>query len=466
MKLAVLYAGQGAQHPGMGKEFYEASPAFRAAFDSAALDFDLHRVCFEDPDGVLNQTEYTQPCMVAFACGVTAVLAEKGVKPAYLAGLSLGEYSALQAAGVFTAKQAIELTAFRGKAMAEAAKGLACGMTAVLGLDREKLSACCEQAAETGCVQICNYNCPGQLVIGGEKAAVEQAAALAKEQAAPDAPQNEEELLTAAVNRTILEGFDPLYRQLVQEQQLVPVTDPDFELLAVNKTEGFRAGAQFYALPPLELGRDTGFVQAIEPHPLRRLTIELEINRSYGDEERAADAAGKAALRDRVTRELYAKRCAQARDRAEKELVWQLGDEVTGPVPKRLEAGNYFAEQRQFNLGLQANGVNFDQFLAVRGQTVEQFRQWLHWQAERKLRSWLGLLLVAEREGLQPPEAEVNAALADWDEKLDGERTFPANDTRKVRQRLARAKATAFVVEHSTLTPPPAEPLVQEPEAK
>jgi len=180
MKLAVLYAGQGAQHPGMGKEFYEASSAFRAAFDSAALDFDLHRVCFEDPDGVLNQTEYTQPCMVAFACGVTAVLAEKGVKPAYLAGLSLGEYSALQAAGVFTAKQAIELTAFRGKAMAEAAKGLACGMTAVLGLDREKLSACCEQAAETGCVQICNYNCPGQLVIGGEKAAAEQAAARAE----------------------------------------------------------------------------------------------------------------------------------------------------------------------------------------------------------------------------------------------------------------------------------------------
>ena len=183
-------------------------------------------------------------------------------------------------------------------------------------------------------------------------------------------------------------------------------------------------------------------------------------------EERAADAAGKAALRDRVTRELYAKRCAQAKDRAEKELVWQLGDEVTGPVPKRLEAGNYFAEQRQFNLSLQANGINFDQFLAVRGQTVEQFRQWLHQQAERKLRSWLGLLLVAEREGLQPTEAEVNAALADWDEKLDGERTFPANDARKVRQRLARAKAAAFVVAHSTLTPPPAEPLVQEPEAK
>ena len=178
MKLAVLYAGQGAQHPGMGKEFYEGSPAFRAAFDSAELDFDLHRVCFEDPDGLLNQTEYTQPCMVAFACGVTAVLAQQGVKPAYVAGLSLGEYSALEAAGVFTAKQAIELAAYRGKAMAEAAKGIDCGMTAVLNLDRQALAACCEQAAELGCVQICNYNCPGQLVIGGEKAAVDKAAAL------------------------------------------------------------------------------------------------------------------------------------------------------------------------------------------------------------------------------------------------------------------------------------------------
>lgn len=180
MKLAVLYAGQGAQHPGMGKEFYESSPAFRAAFDSVELDFDLHRVCFEDPDGVLNQTEYTQPCMVAFACGVTAVLQEKNVHPAYTAGLSLGEYSALEAAGVFTAKQAVELAAYRGKAMAEAAKGIDCGMTAVLGLDRAALAECCEQAAELGCVQICNYNCPGQLVIGGEKAAVDKAAERAK----------------------------------------------------------------------------------------------------------------------------------------------------------------------------------------------------------------------------------------------------------------------------------------------
>ena len=180
MKLAILYAGQGSQHPGMGKDLYEAYPAFRAAFDAAALDFDLHSVCFEDPDGVLNQTEYTQPCMVAFAAGVTAVLQENGVKAEYLAGLSLGEYSALQAAGVFTAKQAVELAAYRGKAMADAAKGIDCGMTAVMNLDRDALAKCCEEASALGVVQICNYNCPGQLVIGGKKAAVEKAAELAK----------------------------------------------------------------------------------------------------------------------------------------------------------------------------------------------------------------------------------------------------------------------------------------------
>ena len=303
---------------------------------------------------------------------------------------------------------------------------------------------------------------PGDCRLVFRAGAEELAAAIAAEQAAENAPQEEEDLLTAAVNRTILAGFSPLYEQLVREYGLVPVSDPDFQLLAVNRAEGFRAGAQFFALPPLELGAYTGFVQAVEPHPIRQLTVELEINRHHGDEDRAADAAGKAALRKQVTADIYAKRCAQARDRAAKELVWQLGDRVTGPLPRQLVAGNYFAEQRQFNLRLQANGVNFDQFLKVRGQTVEEFRVWLHQQAERKLRSWLGLLLVAEKENLQPAEAEVTAALENWNEKLDGERTFLANDARKVRQRLARERAEQFIVAHSTLTPPPAEPVVQQ----
>ena len=106
-----------------------------------------------------------------------------------------------------------------------------------------------------------------------------------------------------AVNAAILdpEGFSPVWAEAVDRANLVPVTDPDFNLLAVNPAEGFRAEAEFFALPPLTLGRYTGFVQAIRPRPIRRLSIELEINQHHGPEDRAADEAGKAALRQRVT---------------------------------------------------------------------------------------------------------------------------------------------------------------------
>ena len=184
MSIAFLYAGQGSQHPGMGADLYETYPQFRAVLDGADLDFDVKEVSFQDSQGVLNETRYTQPCMVAFAVGVTQILNHEGIRPDYVAGLSLGEYSALQAAGVFTPQQAISLVAFRGKVMAEAAKGVPCGMTAVLGLDREKLEQACDEASALGVVAIANYNCPGQLVIGGHQAAVDEAARLAKEMGA------------------------------------------------------------------------------------------------------------------------------------------------------------------------------------------------------------------------------------------------------------------------------------------
>ena len=181
MKLAFVYAGQGSQHVGMGKDFYQEFTLFAQVFDHAPVDFDLKKLCFEGPEEQLSQTRYTQPCMAAFAVGVTDLLYQEGIRPQLAAGLSLGEYSALYAAGVLSRGAVISTVALRGRAMEEAAAGLDCSMTAVLGLDREKLQQACNGAAELGVVQICNYNCPGQLVIGGEKAAVDKAGELAKE---------------------------------------------------------------------------------------------------------------------------------------------------------------------------------------------------------------------------------------------------------------------------------------------
>lgn len=180
MKIAFLYAGQGSQHVGMGRDLYEAYPAFRQVLDNTPVDFDLKKLSFEGPEEQLGDTRYTQPCMVAFAAGVTALLREAGITPDYTAGLSLGEYSALHCAGVFDAQTAISLVAFRGQAMAQAVQGRACGMAAVLGLDRETLKKACEEASELGVVECTNFNCPGQIVISGDEAAVDKAGELAK----------------------------------------------------------------------------------------------------------------------------------------------------------------------------------------------------------------------------------------------------------------------------------------------
>ncbi len=174
MKIGFIYAGQGSQYVGMGKEFYETSPACRELLDGVSLDFDYKQMMFEGDMTALSQTSHTQPCMVAVAMMATLLLKEKGITPAYTCGLSLGEYSALACANVFTPAQAIEIVRKRGLAMEKAAKGIDSKMCAIIGMDRETLQKTIDTLDPAlGYVAIANYNCPGQLVVGGEERAVD-----------------------------------------------------------------------------------------------------------------------------------------------------------------------------------------------------------------------------------------------------------------------------------------------------
>lgn len=173
MKLGIIYAGQGSQVVGMGKSFYP-----REIFDQ---NEDLKELCFNGPLEKLSYTPYTQPCMVMVAIIITDLLKEHGIVPDYTAGLSLGEYSALYCAGVFKRQQVIDLARFRGKVMQEAVSEIESEMIAVLGMKEELLQDLCHQASSLGVVSISNYNCPGQLVVAGEKKAVEKVKELALE---------------------------------------------------------------------------------------------------------------------------------------------------------------------------------------------------------------------------------------------------------------------------------------------
>ena len=181
MKLAFVYASQGSQAVGMGQELYKTYPVAKQVFDSIHLDFDVKKLCFEGPMETLSQTQYTQPCMVATAIAITEVLKEQGIVPKMAAGLSLGEYSALYAAGVFDQATALDLVRYRGQVMEEAVQGIDSKMVAVLGLDRALVEQAVSEGSKVGLVQAANYNCPGQIVIGGEVAAVDKAAEVALE---------------------------------------------------------------------------------------------------------------------------------------------------------------------------------------------------------------------------------------------------------------------------------------------
>jgi len=239
MKFAFVFPGQGSQSLGM-MAAYGDNAVVRSTFDeaSAALGRDLWQLVGEGPAEALNQTVNTQPLMLTAGIAVWRLWLDKGgPRPAMVAGHSLGEYSALVAAGALTLKEAVPLVELRAKAMQEAVPAGDGAMAAVLGLDAEAVKAVCAEAAQGQVVQAVNFNSPEQTVIAGHKAAVERAAELCKAKGAkrammlPVSAPFHCSLMQPAADKLKLRlagiGVSPPLTSVINNVDVASVTEPD-----------------------------------------------------------------------------------------------------------------------------------------------------------------------------------------------------------------------------------------------
>ncbi|MDO9534601.1 MAG: ACP S-malonyltransferase [Bacillota bacterium] len=185
-KCAFLFPGQGAQYVGMGKDLADSYKCARAVFEEAdeILGFKLSKIIFEGTKNDLQKTEITQPAVLTTSLAVLSVLREQGIHPQAVAGLSLGEYSALVCAGVLTFRDALLVVQKRSQFMQETVSLGQGGMAAILGLSGEEVQNLCRQSLTIGHVEPANYNCPGQIVIAGYQDALEEVCRLAREKKA------------------------------------------------------------------------------------------------------------------------------------------------------------------------------------------------------------------------------------------------------------------------------------------
>ncbi len=256
--IAFLFPGQGSQAPGMGKALADAYPVAKAVFEEAddALAFSISRLCFEGPEDQLKLTKNTQPALLTVSIAAWSVLRELGYRPSYVAGHSLGEYSALVAAGALKFADAVRLVRHRGQYMQEAVPAGVGAMAAILKMPIEKLNGVLKAAAQGEVINAANFNSPDQVVIAGHVGAVNRAIELAK---------------AAGAKRTvILPVSAPFHCALMQPAQIklkadLDVTEfADLQIPLVNnwRAEIIRTGAQareglFHQVPGSVLWLDT-----------------------------------------------------------------------------------------------------------------------------------------------------------------------------------------------------------------
>lgn len=308
MKLAYLFPGQGAQAVGMGRALAEAQPAARQVFETAdrTLGIAFTELLWNGPEAELKKTVNAQPALLTHSVAALRLLEAAGVSPAWVAGHSLGEYSACVASGALSFEDALRLTRRRGELMYQAGLDRPGAMAAILGLTREQVEDACRSAAVAGTVCAANYNAPGQVVISGEVAAVERASELAVQAGARRAIRLE---VSGAFHSPLMSGASEGLAKALDE---VTIHDGRCPLIAnhsarpVQKAAEIRAALKAQLLSPvrwdesiaqlLALGAE-GFVEIGTGRVLRGLLKAIAPDAPrHGVEDPASLAATVAAL--------------------------------------------------------------------------------------------------------------------------------------------------------------------------
>jgi [acyl-carrier-protein] S-malonyltransferase len=221
--LAFIFPGQGSQCVGMGQDLYEKYDQVRARYQQAGsiVDFDLIKLSFEGPEEELAQTEKTQPAVFVHSFVICELLKAHGLKPAMVAGHSLGEYSALAAAGVFSFEQGLRLVQMRGKLMQNAGQGAKGAMAAIIGLDYLTVHSICQQASHRALVDLANFNSPDQIVISGTIEGVQSAMKSAGERGAKRVLQLN---VSGAFHSPLM---SPVQKQFSEELEKIDFCDPE-----------------------------------------------------------------------------------------------------------------------------------------------------------------------------------------------------------------------------------------------